>query len=176
MHLRAVLRQLVSASGAVVVVASAARADAPGGASGQYGLFDATNVVIYDRNSRLWWQREAYSQVTFLGAANYCANLSLGPLMPPTGWRVPSVKELLTLVDESPHYEYENGTPQQKYIDSHAFGLSLSGVAFTPVDAPYWSSSLYATNSTKGYLVDFSTGQTATYSTGSGNYVRCVHD
>jgi hypothetical protein len=176
MTVRASLRSVLSACGALAVVASGARADAPGGASGQYGLFDASTIIIKDNFTGLSWQRSAYSQTTlsFLGAATYCANVSLGPLT--TGWRVPSYKELLTIVDESPHSEYENGAEVTKYIDSHAFGLSLTGVEYTPVGAPYWSSSLSAADPSKGYLVDFSNGTTVVYRTGSANYVRCVHD
>jgi hypothetical protein len=170
----AALRHVVSSAGALAVVASVARADAPAGANSQYRYFDASAVIIIDNFTGLSWQRAAYPNLTFLAAANYCANLSLGPLT--TGWRVPSVKELLTLVDESPHSEYENGMEVPKYIDSHAFGLSLSGVGFTPVDAPYWSSSLYPTDSSQGYVVQFKTGQTIIFPTGSGVYVRCVHD
>jgi hypothetical protein len=177
MKVRASVRHIVSASGALVVVASVARADAPWGSMGQYGHFDSADVVILDNNTGLSWQRQAYSQTTpnFSGAATYCASLSLGPLT--SGWRVPSYKELLTLVDESPHYEPDpNGMYVLKYIDSHAFGLSIEGVTYTPVDASYWSSSLSPVDPSLGYVVDFKSGRTGFDRTGNGKYVRCVHD
>jgi hypothetical protein len=43
------------------------------------------------------------------------------------------MKELLTILDESPHDEYEFGKVVPKMIDALAF-------ADTPVDLPYWSS------------------------------------
>jgi hypothetical protein len=178
------IRHVLSTCGGLVVVASIARADAPVGSTGQYGvkgasgapIFGPADVTILDNYTKLTWQRSAYSQSTlsFLGAATYCANLSLLPFA--SGWRVPSYKELLTLVDESPHTEYENGIAVTKYIDSHAFGPSLSGVGYTPVDAFYWSSSLTPADSTVGYVINFKTGSTVVESTGNGAYVRCVHD
>jgi hypothetical protein len=164
-------------AGVVVVVATAARADAPGD---QYGLFDSNTVdFIQDNWTHLSWQRYPPAQlVTFDQAATYCENLALGKFQ--TGWRVPSYKELLTLVDESPHTEYElvGGTYAnlRKLIDIHPF-------PGTPVDHDHWSSSpvlpslhpnqpdvIYA------YTVAFGTGEAGFQDVTSTQYVRCVHD
>jgi hypothetical protein len=107
-------------------------------------------------------------------AAAYCAALSLGSVT--SGWRLPSYKELLTLEDDSPHTEYENGQLVTKYIDSHAFGFFLGDVELTPVDAPYWSSSPYADNGGAVYVVDFRLGDGSAVSAGFNTYFRCVHD
>jgi hypothetical protein len=177
-------RTLVVAGGAVVV-ASVARADAPAGTSdSQYGTFDETNVFIYDRHTGLTWQRAASSQLIPLGTAlAYCQGLSLGTLT--SDWRIPSYKELLTIVDESPHAEYDmaTGAVVYKAIDPNAFGFVLSRGEQTPVGAGYWSSSLVnatlaAHNCPLGcaYVVEFRTGSTEILPIETGTLVRCVHD
>jgi hypothetical protein len=142
-------RGLLPALGAVAV-ATAARADAP---TNQYGPFDGTNLVIVDKNTMLTWERYVTSDLfTFTEAASHCATGTHGDNT--TGWRVPSYKELLTIVDEVPHFEYENLQIVPKSYDSHAF-------YGTPVDAPYWSSSPTPFDSTepKAFVVDFFNGQ-----------------
>jgi hypothetical protein len=175
-------RTLVGAGGAVVV-ASVARADAPGlGTSdSQYGKFNDSSPYISDNHTNLSWQRAAtstyYSQD---GAFSYCQTFSVPNLL--SGWRLPSYKELLTIVDESPHVEFIGATPAYKAIDPNAFGLDATGAERTPTYAPYWSSSmrdpsLPCQNAAKcGYAVEFTTGSTVTLSTGTGAFVRCVHD
>jgi hypothetical protein len=165
-------RVLVAAGG--VVMASVARADAPAGSDAQYGVFGQDNETITDNNTGLTWQRTAPQTLVSLRAAeDYCATLPLGGWA--TGWRVPSYKELLTLVDESPHPEYDmsSGAVVYKAIDSHAFGFQ-----YTPLTSPYyWSSSLSAVVPGYAYLVDFRSG--ATYvndKTLFTSLVRCVHD
>jgi hypothetical protein len=171
---RVSLRGVLSAAGAVGI-ASVARADAPGGPGGQYGTFDLSNVVIFDRFTGLTWQRAAVSsKMPWNQAAAYCAALSLGSMA--SGWRLPSYKELLTLEDDSPHVEYEGIANVNKFIDSHAFGLSLGNVELTPVDAPYWSSSPYPGNGGYIYVVDFGSGDGSTLPAGVSTNFRCVHD
>jgi hypothetical protein len=161
MSSRRPLRVAVSAA-AVVTVGSLARADAP---MGQYGFFNQASETIYDNFTLLTWQRSAPSQTfTFLGAASYCASLSGDA---GTAWRVPSYKELLTLVDESPHVDYVTG--QMVAIDRYAFPSTLS-------DQPYLTSSPVPGMATYEYVVDFSTGIAVQGKQGSSFYVRCVHD
>jgi hypothetical protein len=155
------LRVVVSAA-AVVTVGSLARADAP---MGQYGFFNQASETIYDNFTLLTWQRSASSQTfTSLGAASYCASLSGDAA---TAWRVPSYKELLTLVDESPHVDYVTG--QTVAIDRYAFPVTLS-------DQPYLTSSPVPGVAAYEYVVDFSTGIANTGAFGTTYYVRCVHD
>ena len=153
------------AAGAVVALTTLARADAP---SDQYDLFNGSSDVIVDRWTGLTWQRAASpTPVTQDGAFAVCASLSLDSLT--SGWRVPSYKELLTLVDEAPHTEYEDGQLVEKAIDPNAF----PGIA---VDHTYWTSSPYTPQAASAYTVSFDTGLANSDETIHANYVRCVHD
>jgi hypothetical protein len=152
----------MGASALGLAIVSVARADAP---PAQYAGFNATDVVITDDGTGLSWQRTVVYRATSLADGEaYCAALSLGGLV---GWRVPSYKELLTLVDEDPHVEYPTGAPQTDAIDPHAF-------PGTPVDAPFWSSSPTPMGGS-AYVVRFDTGEALTATVGTPSYyVRCV--
>lgn len=164
MSARRWLRVTVAATG-VVGLATLARADAP---SDQYGLFNISDQVITDRWTTLIWQRYApAAPVTFDGAAAYCGGLSL--YVYTTGWRVPSYKEMLTLVDETPHTEYENGTLVDKMIDGNAFPQTV-------INSQYWTSSPYPPHAGWAYDVSFHNGFSAGDDMLSTHYVRCVHD
>ena len=158
------LRATLAAS-AVVVLATLARADAP---PDQYNLFNLNSDIIPDLKTGLTWQRyPPATGVTFDGAAAYCRQLSLDTFT--AGWRVPSYKELLTIVDESPHIEYEGGQLVPKAIDGNAF----PGAAVT---FPYWTSSPYAPVAGYAYTVNFHTGIPLQGDvTQPAFYVRCVH-
>jgi Protein of unknown function (DUF1566) len=157
------LRATLAAS-AIAGLATLARADAP---SDQYNLFNGGSDVIKDQRTALSWQRVASPTPVDQDAAfAACAALSLSLT---TGWRVPSYKELLTLVDEAPHTEYENGQLVAKAIDPDAF-------PGTAIDHAYWTSSPYAGVPNNAYTVSFDTGLPAAEDTLHSNYVRCVHD
>jgi hypothetical protein len=116
------------------------------------------------------WQRlynTVPQQRNFQGAAAYCNTLTLPSY--PAGWRVPSYKELLTIVDEAPHIEYENGSLVSKADDSSAFWGTLT-------DAPYWTSSLYPKDLQQAYVVNFRDGRPASRDLTNTAYVRCVDD
>ena len=157
--------RVVGAAAGVVALGSLAWADAP---PGQYWPFDLRDVSIRDAKTGLRWQRYAAPPMGFGAAVSHCAALSLDGFGA-GAWRLPSYKELLTLVDESPHTEYPTGAPVQIAIDGNAF----PGVA---VDAPYWTSSLYPPMSGYAYAVDFGTGAGQDVAVASAiPYVRCVH-
>jgi len=158
--------RVVAVGGGIVTLATFARADAP---IDQYSLFDQTTQSIQDLRTGLYWQRYA-STTTFLYKDTFatCSAVTLAPF-PTGGWRVPSYKELLTLVDEVPHEEYENGQLVTKYIDSHAFpGTSIGSV--------YWSSSLSPATPGTAFTVSFHFGLSQTTDVLTNAYVRCVHD
>lgn len=165
--LHSLVRALGPAATIVATVGALARADAP---PGQYSPFDRADQVITDAKTKLIWQRNVALFTDFPGALAYCSALSLAAYT--TGWRLPSYKELLTLVDESPHLEYPTGAPQLIAIDPSAFpGTPVSSAA-----PNYWSSSPDPNKAnTNVFVVDFMDG-TAAFSTQSGAsaWVRCV--
>jgi hypothetical protein len=150
-----------------LVVAAVARAGAP---NDQYGLFAMNTPTINDLRTGLTWQRSVSTQTfNFNDAAAYCAALSTAQPGLTVGWRVPSYKELLTLVDEQPHTEYESLGLVEKWIDPNAF-------LGTPVSESFWTSSLYLPMFGFAYAVNFHTGTAAGEDMGHALFVRCVHD
>lgn len=130
----------------------------------QYQQFDRDATEIFDVQTQLHWQRQVQPVATRDGAATFC-DLSFGV------GRIPTVKELLTLLDEAPHREYDaNKKPPglvNKMIDQNAF-------PDTPVDQPYWTTS--PAGAGQVWTVNFSTGAMVPMSTGAGSvaYFRCV--
>lgn len=133
---------------AAVMVVLPVAADAPiSGPDRQYEPFVRSDVTITDRFTKLRWSRpkegQDYPVLKLLGAdgaAAFCAALQSS--------RLPTLKELLTLVDEEPHPEYIVDRYETRYIDKRAF-------EGTPSGQPFWTSSK-ANGGT--YAVDFSTG------------------
>jgi hypothetical protein len=146
---------------AVVTAGALARADAP---ADQYQNFNKGDVIILDNFTHLFWQRTAMVAPSFTEAVAACASLQLGGKSP---WRLPSYKELSTLVDESPHFEYPAGIPQPIAIDGNAFPL-------TAVDHQYWSSSASPASTGTVLAIDFATGAGTTLSQTATGYARCV--
>jgi Protein of unknown function (DUF1566) len=100
------------------------------------------NGTVTDNFTHLTWQRlvdlNAYA---WLAAQNYCANLTLAG----GGWRVPSIKELATLVDLEVPYPGPLGV--EPAIDTHAFPN-------TPA-TQFWSSSPLVGQTESAWYVDF---------------------
>jgi hypothetical protein len=149
---------------ASALVITSARATAP---PDQYAHYNRQDLIIHDIYTHLDWERGPTSgQVSQSGAAAYCAALHIpndsgGP------WRVPTYKELMTLVDET----IEVGTLGiHTAIDLSAFpDVQPQDV----VAAPYWTSS-YTPTGSEGWCVNFTDGSTLTEPSSSANYVRCV--
>jgi hypothetical protein len=66
------------------------------------GRYTVMSSTVLDNKTGLLWQRDVdtATQRTQDEAKTYCAGVSL----PGSGWRVPSVKELSTLVDDSAQF------------------------------------------------------------------------
>lgn len=145
---------------ALVLVAVPAAADAP---SDQYERFDTDAATIKDAFTTLEWDRRGViTNVTSDIASSGCGFLaSLGNV-----GRLPTVKELLTLLDEDPHTEYEFGKLVQKMIDQNAFRGS-------PVDLPYWTSTP-AQGVDMFWTVSFSTGAMQPMAKSAKANARCV--
>lgn len=138
-------------------------ARAIGAPTDQYGPFNKADTTIRDLKTGLTWLREASAVKDHRDAgATYCATAPGGP------FRLPTYKELLTLVDEDPHWEYDpgTGTTTLRYIDPNAFPA-------TPPDL-FWTISASPGGAK---VVNFGDGTTAARnpgSTGDIAYARCV--
>ncbi|MEV7144738.1 DUF1566 domain-containing protein [Streptomyces tauricus] len=109
---------------------------------------------VTDPATGLTWQRAgAPGTMTAASADGYCAALSLGG----RAWRLPTVKELATLVDDG------RVTPA---IDRTAF-------PDTPGTGAYWSSSVFAPDPSQRWFLSYNDGITSHRSL-DGAHVRCV--
>ena len=106
------------------------RADAP---SGRYDT--SVSGVVLDTKTRLMWQQTLQTGMNRQAAQSYCAGLSGG------GWRLPTVHELMTLVDDT--------SANQIKIDQTFF----PGV--TMASAIAWSSTPVSGDPTSVWAVSF---------------------
>ena len=126
-----------------------ARANAP------IGRYTVSGGTVTDTKTNLVWQQTPpIEPATEAAAATYCAGL--GSSLGGTGWRLPTVKELLTLVDFA----------RDTVIDSTAFPN-------TPANY-FWTSTAVTGAPTSVWVVNFSNGETGTDFTVRSFVVRCV--
>lgn len=118
------------------------------------GHFVIDNDTVQDTATKLTWQRASPDKsYASIDADAYCSNLKLDG----TGWRLPTVKELHTLVDET------RTTPA---IDGDAFP-----------DAPstfFWTASRLAKFPQYTWSVNFAEGGDAWFPGETPQRVRCV--
>lgn len=124
------------------------RADAP------QGRYTISNGIVYDTKTKLFWE-QVVSPATFdwTGAKTYCAMLNHDGM----GWRLPSMKELQTIVDEK------------------RYGAAIDPTAFpnTPSEQ-FWTSSASAIYSSWAWYVAFNDGKTYHDGQASTYRARCV--
>ena len=122
-----------------------------------FSLSMAETTILNDPTTNLMWEDTKHAeegQVTYLEANTYCKALKLGGH---NDWRVPTLKELLSIVD---YTRYEPATLKE----------------FSQVDKDrlYWSSTTYANKSTEFWGVVFEDGDTDNASAIYDRRVRCV--
>ena len=128
------------------------------------GFVDNSNGTVTDTSTGLMWQQDTardgqgnYDTMTWKEALNYCENLEL-PEGGYTDWRLPTIKELASLVDASRYNPAIN-------------------IGFFPntISLGYWSSTTSAGSTDLAWLVGFgSGGVTWYYKTYGSDYVRAV--
>ncbi|HLL68327.1 MAG TPA: DUF1566 domain-containing protein [Micromonosporaceae bacterium] len=125
----------------------------PGGSGGPtYRVLSAEQVE--DPYTGLIWQRSTSpTTMSAAAAAGYCRGLTVGGQQ----WRLPSVKELATTVDES------DVAPA---IDEAAFPRTAKSTW-------YWSSSVAKADATSTWALNYDDGFT-NYRNITAGYVRCV--
>ncbi len=136
--------------------AFAASASAP---PGRYTI--PGDGTVHDTKTGLVWQQAAApGTYTWSQASSYCGGLSL----PGTGWRLPSVKELMTLVDFTV-------APPGPTIDSTVFSNPNQNL---PAQLPFWSSSPLTGNAYIGWAVDFGVSVPNVSDLTNSGQARCV--
>ena len=119
------------------------------------GRYTVASGTVYDTKTKLTWQQVVSGSYTQSAGAAYCAALSLNG----TGWRLPTFKELLTIVD------FSVASPGPT-IDANAFPN-------TPSSA-FWSSTAEAGGSGYYFIFEFGFAE-GTADVSSSTYpVRCV--
>lgn len=128
-------------------------------------LFFAINVIagnftdngdgtVTDANTGLMWQQGEAGSMNWENAITCCEDLSLAGY---TDWRLPNIKELESITDDS---LYNPAIDTNYFPDAHA--------------SNYWSSTTYALNTSNAWLVDCHYGSVYDLNK-SGTYsVRCV--
>lgn len=153
---------LLAAVTSLVFLSVTARADAP---ADQYDSFGKTTARIRDRYTLLRWDRfdvPLRNNTTLDDDEKFCQSRTAALGGP---GRLPTVKELLTLVDETPHDEVTSGTGvvEPRAIDRNAFPS-------TPVDHPYVTTA----GATGAWAIDFHSGAVTVGTVPQPHYVRCV--
>jgi hypothetical protein len=147
-HLKLTLFALAIASTGAGLFARRGSADA------RPGRYVVKPTTVYDTRTRLTWQRDVgISLYTWTEAEDYCKKLDIDG----GAWRLPGVKELETLVDES---------RVNPAIDEAAFPA-------TPAKF-FWTDSLVTNFPSNGWTVDFNRGGDNFFPVTSGQLVRCV--
>ena len=142
---------LVTGTLALLLFPALVRADAP---PTQYDPYLSTDELIVDRNTGYSWERAVSTNAVPLSQVK----------CPPNGTRVPTVKELATLLDNEPRKVLVGLEAKDLHIDQNAFPR-------TP-PALFWTSSV--TPAGEVFVVDFSTGVVMPVPKNSSAYVRCL--
>jgi len=109
-----------------------------------------------DSSTGLMWQDNSDAKTIKLAwqdAVEYCQDLTIEGY---SDWRLPSIKELQTLVDIS------------KYNPAIISGLDNTASSY------YWSSSVNVSDSSYAWRVSFDNGSTSYNNKTNKYYVRCV--
>jgi len=150
------IRRLGLVAAVTLTLTASARANAPA------GRYTVSSGTVFDTKTKLTWQQTVSSMTyVWMDAVTYCGSTSVGPsrTIGGTGWRVPTLKELLTIID------YSQSNPPA--IDSTAFpGTPLSF---------FWSAtSLLGQSGGSVWIVDSSEGFVTSEDPSQLYYVRCV--
>lgn len=147
---------VVSAVAVVAAVAGPARAKAP---ARRYRV--AAGIVVDVQTNLSWEQLALPSMYSWDDAQVHCASLDLGG----TGWRLPTVKELLTIVDE---------TMLSPALDPVFLPTTDPRYSADVANGRFWSTTTPSTNPSQAWTVSFSNGSTMPLVTKGVSYTRCV--
>lgn len=116
-------------------------------------FIDNGDGTVTDKETNLTWMKEDDGKRrTWEDAKEYCEKVKL----PGKGWRLPTVKELISIVDYDKH------------------GPCIDPVFIDTQTAYYWSSTPFAGDSGNAWIVNFSYGNVYWYHFDYEYYVRPV--
>lgn len=122
--------------------------------------YTVTEGEVTDHYTGLIWQRGHSGNtpsMTFEQAAAYCSDLDLAG----RSWRLPTVNEIASIVDDVPSGDVSPATDHDVFPD-------------TAPDAQYWSQSQYGTNLDEHWTLNFEDGFTAHRVNETPGIARCV--
>ena len=122
------------------------------------GQASESNSVIRDKANAIYWQDNTFTQKSsedWNDAVAYCQALKLDGY---STWRLPTFKELLSIVD------FNRVDPAINPVFSYVYNNT------------YWTSTTFSATRSRAWTIDFRTGKTY-YSYKTTNHaVRCVKD
>ena len=124
-----------------------------------FSMMMAEATMIKDPKTNLIWEDNMHVsevKITHIKAKVYCSELKLGDF---ENWRLPTLQELLSIVD------YKRYKP-----------ALVKAFNYSNKDTLYWSSTPYAKTSDEFWGVSFKDGATSNASETYDRYVRCVRD
>jgi hypothetical protein len=122
--------------------------------TGEPGYQIADGQVTDPATGLTWQQGFSAAEMTAAAAPSYCAGLDLDG----HSWRLPSIKELATLVDE----------------DTVSPAIDVSAFPGVSPDVWFWSSTVSAPSPPEQWGLNYNDGFSYFRSTSDTGYVRCV--
>ena len=122
-------------------------------------ILSAEVTIVKDDKNKLLWEDTIHVEdikITQIKSKVYCSELELGGY---TDWRLPTLIELLSIVD------YKKYKPALLKEFSHV-----------NKDTIYWTSTPYVRSSDEYWGVNFKDGATSNATETYDRYVRCVQD
>ena len=114
-----------------------------------------SSCIVTDSITKLQWQDDTIgTRTTWQGAIDRCEALILGGY---SDWRLPTRKELLSIVDDTKF----NPSIYSTFVNTSTLNF-------------YWSSTTTTNNSSNAWHIFFYYGGTNFYYKTNTNYVRCV--
>lgn len=117
-------------------------------------LIDNKDGTVTDTGTGLMWKQDINDKMTWRKALEYCKKIDLAGHK---DWRLPTIKELIALV------EYGKHNPS---IDETVFPITVSRL--------YWSSTAYTDSAAFAWIIDFYSGGGKPVGKSSRYYTRAV--
>lgn len=152
-----ILRRLVVV-GVALLVPALGLADAP---AKQYKPYLSNDPFVQDDFTGLQWERDS-SPAKAIFAASACSTRN--PRLN-ANFRLPTLRELATLLDNQPRKTIYEGASKDLHVDQSAFPRSNPDVYWTLTQAP----------SGDVFVIDFSSGEIRTMAPTATAFVRCVN-